>query len=327
MATADPVGRIDPQLIPFIEEDRDRPRPGESPLDTVRADRARRRAERYAPLPGVTTRRHTVPGIDGAPDTTVLLTRRDDVEESGGARPEPILLWIHGGGFVMGSADQNQLWVDRLVADLGCTVVSVDYRLAPETSHPGGLEDCYAALVWTQEHADDLSIDAQRMVVGGESAGGGLAASLAMLAKDRDRPPVQLQLLIYPMLDDRTGATTSREGDPAAGRFVWTVKENVLGWTSLLGHAPGREKEDPYAVPARREDLSGLPNAFIAVGDLDLFLEEDVDFALRLVRAGAHVELHVHPGAPHGYFGVDGADVSHRLRREVAEALRSAFAA
>lgn len=327
MTTADPLGRLDPQLIPFIEEDRDRPRPGESPLETVRADRAGRRAARYAPLPGVTTTSRTVPGIGAEPDTTVLVTRRDDVRERGEAHPEPVLLWIHGGGYVMGSADQNQLWVDGIVADLGCTVVSVDYRLAPETAHPGPLEDCYAALVWIQEHAGELGIDTQRIVIGGESAGGGLAASLSILAKDRGRPPARLQLLIYPMLDDRTGAVPRGDGTPASRPFVWTVQENVLGWTSLLGHAPGRDTEDPYAAPARRDDLSGLPNAFIAVGDLDLFLEEDVDFALRLLRAGVHVELHVHPGAPHGYFGVDGADVSNRLRREAAEALQSAFTA
>jgi acetyl esterase/lipase len=192
---------------------------------------------------------------------------------------------------------------NRLLArELGCVVVSVDYRLAPETTFPGAVEDCYAALRWLHAEARTLGVDVGRIAIGGESAGGGLAASLALLARDRGEVPLAFQLLIYPMLDDRTGVTV--EPSPTVGEFGWSRESNRFGWASLLGRDPGGADVSPYAAAARAEDLAGLPPAYIAVGTLDLFLEENLEYARRLMRAGIPTELHVYPGAYHGFQGM-----------------------
>ena len=201
-----------------------------------------------------------------------------------------------------GSQGRNQ----SLASELGCVVVSVDYRLAPETPHPGPIEDCYAALKWMHAHADELGIDPARIAVGGESAGGGLAACLALLARDRGEIPLVFQLLIYPMLDDRT--VTEAEPHPFAGAFIWTRDSNRFGWTSLLGCEPGGDEVSPYAAASRATDLKGLPPTFIAVGSLDLFLEEDLEYTRRLLRAGVSTELHIYPGAYHAFNMVPDAE-------------------
>ena len=189
-------------------------------------------------------------------------------------RPTGVLLWIHGGGYVMGDPRGDHDVCSQHARDLGIVVVNVDYRLAPEHPFPAALEDCYAALRWVHENADELGIDPSRIAVGGGSAGGGLAAALAQLAHDRGEVPVCFQYLVYPMLDDRTTLVRKRPRT-----LVWTPGANLFGWTSYLGHPPGLEESRPYAVPARREDLSGLPPAWIGVGDIDLFYEEDVAYA------------------------------------------------
>ncbi|MGQ7932590.1 alpha/beta hydrolase [Paraburkholderia sp. D1E] len=220
----------------------------------------------------------------------------------------PVLVHMHGGGLVMGTPEAADLRNRRLAVDVGCVVVSVDYRLAPETRFSGAVEDCYAALKWVDGNADSIGVDRTRIAVGGESAGGGLAAALALLARDRNEIPVQFQLLTYPMLDDRTGSTV--DAHPYAGEFVWSSASNRFGWSAALGYEPGINRMSMYLPPARAESLAGLPAAFIAVGTLDLFVEENLAYANRLIAAGVPTELHVYPGAPHGFDAVDAADAA-----------------
>lgn len=211
----------------------------------------------------------------------------------------------------------------NLVTQLGCAIVSVDYRLAPETPHPGPVEDCYAALKWLYTNAADLGVDVGRLAIGGASAGGGLAAGLGLLTRDRAEVPLAFQLLIYPMLDDRTAVTT--DPHPYTGEFIWTAEANHFGWSSLLGQEPGSEGVSPYAAAARAESLAGLPPTYICVGALDLFMEEDIEYARRLVRAGVPTELHLYPGAYHGFNMMPGAQMSLAYERDYLNALRRAL--
>ena len=177
--------------------------------------------------------------------------------------------------------------------------MSVQYRLAPETPYPGPLDDCYAGLAWVHQHADELGVDPDRIGIGGQSAGGGLAAGLALLARDRGEVPVAFQLLIYPMLDDRQITPSSGWPDP-----IWPPSANTYGWTAYLGDRKGGPDVEPYAAPARATDLAGLPPTLIAVGAIDGFSDEDIDYAVRLRHAGVPVDLHVYAGAPHGFEGL-----------------------
>lgn len=260
-----------------------------------------------------------IPGLNGAPDVRMLVYTPPG-EASG---PRPAVCHIHGGGYVLGTADMNDLSNRALAQTIGCVVVSVDYRLAPETRWPGALEDCYAALCWMAESAGELGIDKARIAVAGESAGGGHAVALALHARDKGGPAICLQLLDAPMLDDRTG--TIADPHPHTGEFIWTPDKNRFGWEALLGVTPGGPDVRPEMAPARAEDMTGLPPAFISVGSLDLFLEEDMEYTRRLTRAGVPAELHVVPGAYHG-FGVAGLSPQllqvNRLRDE---ALARAF--
>ncbi|WP_214403684.1 alpha/beta hydrolase [Pseudonocardia lacus] len=209
------------------------------------------------------------------------------------AAPTPALLWIHGGGLVMGHAAMDDDFCRRAARELGAVVASVEYRLAPEHPFPTPLHDCYAALEWLAERPD---VDARRIAVGGASAGGGLAAALALLARERDAIHLAFQLLVYPMLDDRT----VRAADGTADRLrMWNAASNRFGWRCYLGAPDG--EVPPLAAPARAPDLTGLPPAWIGVGTLDLFRDEDREYALRLREAGVAVELHEVPGAYHGF--------------------------
>ncbi|MFB9377180.1 alpha/beta hydrolase [Kineococcus gynurae] len=229
------------------------------------------------------------------------------------------LVWIHGGGYVLGSAVADDETAARLARDLGVLVVNVEYRLAGVAPAPAGVEDCFSALRWVHERAATLGVDPARVAVGGASAGGGLAACLAQLAHDRG-VDVALQALVYPMLDDRTVLRTDHGG---TGTFVWTPASNRLGWTTYLGHAPGSAEPVPYAVAARRGDLAGLAPAWIGVGDLDLFHAEDVAYAERLRAAGVACELVEIPGAYHGSDGFfPAAPQTVQLRESLNEALR-----
>ena len=232
-----------------------------------------------------------------------------------------LLLYIHGGGFVACSSETHRP-ITSYLAKLGFRVFAPDYRLAPETQFPGAIEDCYAALSWLHQNASALGVDRTRIVIGGESAGGGIAAALAILARDRGNIPLAYQLLIYPMLDDRTCVMSDH---PHVGHFVWTQANNRFGWNSYLGQPPGGEDVGAYSAAARCDDLAGLPPAFLAAGSLDLFLEEDIDYARRLIRAGVPAELHIYPGAFHAFDLIADAGVSKAFRRDWQNALEKAF--
>jgi acetyl esterase/lipase len=217
--------------------------------------------------------------------------------------PSGVLYWIHGGGFVMGSPEVGHEFCGEVAAELGVLVVSVDYRLAPEHPFPIPLEDTYTGLRWLHDHAGELDIDPDRIAVGGQSAGGGLAACVAQLAYDRGEVRLCFQLLVYPMLDDRSVLRSDHAG---TGDFMWDPKSNRFGWTCYLGHAPSADPAPDYAAAARREHLSGLPRAWIGVGDIDLFHAEDVTYAERLRSAGVDVDLVVVPGMYHGADSIPG---------------------
>lgn len=309
---------VDPELVSAID-----PYP---PLDTPMTSLAMVRAEAAKMLEATPIREDLpvqrtelrVRGSVGTPPVRVLLYRPAEVN---GRRPA--VLHIHGGGYVLGSPDFADLSSRRLVAELGCIVCSVDYRLAPEHPHPAPVEDCYSALCWLHDQVDALHVDEARVVVKGESAGGGLAAALALLARDRGGPPISFQHLTYPMLDDRT--CIDPDPHPYVGEFVWTAERNRFGWTSLLGRAPGDADIPSYAAAARATDLAGLPPAFISVGALDLFLEENLEYGRRLTRAGVPVELHVYPGAFHGFGAATEARTTLAAERDSREALRRAM--
>jgi acetyl esterase/lipase len=236
----------------------------------------------------------------------------------------PGLLWIHGGGFMLGSPEQDEAANLETVRQLGVSVAAVSYRLAPKWPFPAPLEDCYSALHWLHGHAAPLGIDSARIAVGGASAGGGLAAALAQLAHHRGEVPLAFQLLVYPMLDDRTALRV--DIDPKQLR-LWTQSSNVHGWTAYLGHAPGRPEVKAYAVPARLESLRGLPPAWIGIGTCDLFHAEALAYAQRLSAAEVACELHVVPGAFHGFdFVSPKAQVVRAFRQSYRAALKRALA-
>ena len=242
--------------------------------------------------PGVEVVERTVPGADGAPGPAVVVYQRPDRAPASGA-----LVWMHGGGMVLGTPAQDQPWCSAMADELGILVVSVDYRLAPEHPFPAALDDCMAALAWVHDAADELGVDRDRIAVGGGSAGGGLAAAVCQRARDEGGPPVCFQLLNYPMLDDRTVLVDDHGG---RGAFVWTPASNRFGWTAYLGGPPRLDGAPTHAAPARTTDLAGLPPAWIGVGELDLFHDEDVDYARRLEAAGVACELREVPGMYHG---------------------------
>lgn len=270
----------------------------------------------------VTCEERFVPGPAGAPEVRVL-----HYTPPAAAAPRPALLHMHGGGFVLGAPEMSDTANRATALALGITVVSVDYRLAPETAWPGALEDCYAVLTWMHENAAGLGIDPARIAASGESAGGGHAAALALHARDKARngggPALRFLLLDSPMIDDRSAGKA--DPHPYCGDFVWTRETNAFGWSALLGVEAGGPNVPEAAVPARARDLSGLPPTFVAVGALDLFLEEDMEFVRRLSRAGVPVELHVVPGAFHGFGLAQGTPQVTQLidlsRRALARAL------
>ena len=224
----------------------------------------------------------------------------------------PCVYSIHGGGYVLGSYVMDDPYFDDLCPRLGLAGVSVEYRLAPDTPYPGPLEDCYRGLKWTYDNAEELGIDPDRIGVRGVSAGGGLAAALALLARDRGEVPLAFQLLDCPMLDDRQ-VTASSQLD---GLPVWSRESNTFGWQSYLGPLSGSDDIPYTAAAARADDLTGLPPAFVSVGSIDGFLDEDVDYALRLNHAGVPAELHVYPGACHGYQMAPSCEISAQARRD-----------
>lgn len=239
----------------------------------------------------------SVPGPRNGPEVTLV-----SVRPTGPSGPLPLLYYLHGGAMIMGNA-----WsaLPRILREwalpLEMAVLSVEYRLAPGTRYPGPLEDCYAGLVWAAGHAGELGIDAGRVIIGGKSAGGGLAAALALLARDRGGPGILGQLLLCPMLDDRARTVSSHQMSGLGG---WDLVSAETAWKALLGDRYGAADLPPYAAPARATDLSGLPPAFIDVGSAEMFRDEDVAYANALWQAGGQAELHVWPGACHGFDSV-----------------------
>jgi acetyl esterase/lipase len=313
-AIADPYSLVDPELLPALKQ---------FPAYDLSAEMVAkfRQIPGMPPLPAPAPQpveRH-IPGPPGAPEVRLWVVDPAPLEKG-----KPLLLHMHGGGFMM----TDPLLMPELqgiATDCHCVVVSVDYRLAPETRYPGSLQDNYAALKWAHAHAEELGIDRSRIAVGGESAGGGHAASLAIHARDRNEVPIIFQLLIYPQLDDRTGS--SHPAPPAIGHFMWTPSANRLAWSSLLGVPAGSSKVPVSAVPARVASVAGLPPAWIGVGSIDLFVEEAMEYARRLVHAGVATELLVVRGAFHGFdLLVPDAEASQQFSASWKTALRKAFA-
>jgi acetyl esterase/lipase len=255
-----------------------------------------------------------VSSLYDAPPVRVLMYRPRASEG-----PLPAMIHLHGGGYVMGLPEMRDADNQRLAAELGCLIVSVDYRLAPEAPYPSALQDAYSVLLWLHDCSSELGVDRSRIGIRGESAGGGLAAAVALYARDFDGPPLLFQHLKAAMIDDRTAI---RQNNPNVGEFVWTQDHNLFGWRALLGAEPGGIDISPYAAAARAADLTGLPQTFISVGALDLFLEENIDYSTRLCRAGIAVELHVYPGAYHGFQTADRSRVAIQAEHDSVEALR-----
>ncbi|MEV1077505.1 alpha/beta hydrolase [Streptomyces sp. NPDC050211] len=266
------------------------------------------------PIPAdVTTHEHYTTADDGT-----QIKMRWYVKD--GAKPGPAVLFFHGGGYIFGHIDLFDGPVSRYVSSSGVPMLSVEYRRAPEHPFPTPLEDAYAALRWLQEHAAELDVDVNRIGVMGDSAGGGMAAALTILARERGGPRIARQILLMPMLDDRT--TTP---DPHIEPYLlWSYDDSRTAWPALLGGAAGGPDVPPTAAPARLEDATGLPPAYIEVGQLDVFRDEDTAYATKLSRAGVPVEFHLHPGVPHEFDSIAfDTDVARRAIADRVRVLKS----
>jgi acetyl esterase/lipase len=315
------VDQIDPELRVVVEK-----LPTDRPLDLNDIPVARTKMKKMVtallagmpPVEGVTSQDQFAPGVQGAPAVRVRVYRPDDQTAK-----LPALLWIHGGGYVMGDIEQDDRLMKQTVKRIGCVVASVDYRLAPEHPFPAPVEDCYAALKWLFAHADEFGVEPSRIAIGGASGGGGLTAGLALMTRDRGEVPVAFQLLIYPMIDDRNVTPASYAiTDPR----MWHRESNRLGWKAYLGRDGGGADVSPYAAASRATDLSKLPPAYIPVGALDLFVDENIEYAQRLIQAGVPTELHVYPGAFHGFdLFAPSARVSKQFKADRDNALKRAL--
>ena len=314
-AVIDPMDLVDPELKPILKAWLEQsPRLVWSEM-TLRDIRRRSASSIRPPLAQPAFFERMIPGAEGAPDVPIVV-----IGVAADTPPRPAVLHIHGGGYITGSVAEGMVPLQLLSATHGCVVVSVDYRLAPETRFPGSLEDNYAALRWLHANAKELGVDRSRLALLGESAGGGHVAALAIAARDRAEVPIAMQVMIYPMLDDRTGST--RAVPPHLGAFVWDAAANRFGWSSLLGVAAGCDSVPHGAVPARVKNLRGLPPAFIGTGSIDLFVEEDIAYAQRLIQAGVPTELFIAPGGYHGFdIIVPEASISKRFKAAWNDAL------
>jgi len=315
--------RIDPELRPglegFIEATGPRGLAGiADPGERRRVFLELMSGSEAEPDDGIETEDHEIPGPAGAP-----MVRVRSFRPAGASAPLPALLYIHGGGMVIGSIDTEDALTRSYCAAVGCAAVSVEYRLAPENPHPAPVEDCYAALTWTAENAERLGVDPDRIAVYGGSAGGGLAAATALLARDRGGPRLAFQMLLYPMLDDRCETPSGREVESIGVFDGWATRE---GFQALLGERWETGEVDAYAAPARAADLAGLPPAWIDVGELDALRDESIDYAQRLMQAGVPTELHITAGCFHASeVFVPEAASSTRIVAARVEALRRAF--
>ena len=262
--------------------------------------------------------RHVVPGPPGEPDIEVCVFSPREL-----AATAPGLYWIHGGGFVLGDVSSDMEAPAHIADTLGAVVVSVEYRLAPEHPFPAPVEDCYAGLVWTAKHVDELGIDPDRLAIGGVSAGGGLAAAVTLMARDRGGPGLCFQVLDIPEVDDRLSTPSVRQFTDTP---LWNYPNAVLSWRAYLGSRQGGETS-PYAAPARARDLSGLPPAYVVTCEFDPLRDEGIEYAQRLMQAGVPTELHHYPGTFHGASGAGaGTAIATRMVDDRTAALGRAFA-
>jgi acetyl esterase/lipase len=268
---------------------------------------------------GITIEKRTVAGPTGEPDIEVTVFR--PVEQAAAA---PALYWIHGGGFVLGDVDGDMAAPSQVADELGAVVVSVEYRLAPEHPFPAPVEDCYAGLVWMAAQAEELGFDPRKLAVGGLSAGGGLAAAVALIARDRGGPALCFQLLDIPEVDDRLATPSMKQFTDTP---LWNHPNAILSWEAYLG--PDHDGEtSPYAAPARAADLSGLPPAYVVTCEFDPLRDEGIEYAQRLIQAGVATELHHYPGTFHGSSGAGaGTAISTRMVNDRLAALAGAYAA
>ena len=286
---------IDPQLLPFLDQFPTLELTRENLVQT-RHELNRMTLETVANIEGfehvdIADRR-----IEGPSQGQSLRLRMYSSGSPEGLRP--CLLWIHGGGYILGCPEMDEQLLCRKADELGCLVVAVDYRLAPEHPYPAALDDCDAALGWILDNASALGVDTSTLVLGGASAGGGLAAALALRAREGRPGAITFQCLIYPMLDHRTGASAP-EG--ARECWLWGADHNRFAWAAYLGSSDSTHGVSQFASPATAKRLDGLPPTYLCIGDQDLFYEEDIDYARRLGESGVAVELEVVPGAPHGF--------------------------
>ncbi|KRO96678.1 MAG: hypothetical protein ABS24_07560 [SAR92 bacterium BACL26 MAG-121220-bin70] len=271
------------------------------------------------PLSNVTSMDYKVPQIDAQAIPVRVYRPGNQTEEL------PVLLWIHGGGFCFGSMEGDDYWVRRMTDSVGCVVVSVDYRLAPEYPFPAPLNDCYAALLWVANNSKLLSVDRSRIGVGGISAGGGLAAALALMARDKVEVPVIFQALLCPMIDN---TSTSDSSYSITDKRIWNRNSNLQGWMHYLARSDSSERQafpaSKYAAPTHASDLHGLPSAYIGVGSVDLFVDENRDYSERLNAAGVTSQLKVFNGGFHAFeFYVPDAQISCFARETHYAAIRN----
>jgi acetyl esterase/lipase len=315
------VEQLDPELKAVMER-----MPTDRTLDLTKISAARARMKKlvlemlatFPQVEGVSQEDRFAPGTQGGPPVRVRIYRADDQSSK-----LPALYWIHGGGYVMGDIDMDDRLMKQMVKRIGCVAASVDYRLAPEHPFPTPVEDCYTGLKWLFAHADELGVEPARIAIGGPSGGGGLTAGLGLLARDRKEVQVAYQLLIYPMIDDRNATAAAHAiTDPR----VWNRESNRLGWKAYLGRDGGGADVSPYAAATRATDLSNLPPTYISVGTLDLFVDENIDYAQRLIQAGVPTELHIYPGAFHGFdMFAPSARVSKQFKADRDNALKRAL--
>ena len=305
---------LDPELLPLLEAIPTSVVFNAEMLPAFREQQAAM-AVLSDPAPSGVTRTEVLAPVNDGTEVRCLLYVPDNAPS-----PRAGYVHIHGGGYIIGTANASDANNIALASALGIVVISVDYRLAPEHPIPAPLEDCYAALAWLHENAGDLGIDRERVAIGGESAGGGLAAALAILARDRGDYAVCHQHLTYPMLDNLTGSD-EQPGDPLVGEFVWTRERNQYGWQAYLGDAPAEAPQ----VPARVADFADLPPAWIHTVTLDLFRDENIAYATGLLRAGVPVELHVWPGGCHAFQMMAESRLAKRFASEHQSALALAL--
>lgn len=267
----------------------------------------------------VFTTNRTIPRGDGG---EMLVKIYEPVKRSNDKLPA--MLWIHGGGFVMGHPDMDDLLCERFVQTANCVVVSVDYRLAPEHPYPAAIEDCYAGLVWMTAEAPSLGIDVKRVAIAGASGGGGLTAALALMARDKGGPSIIFQMPLYPMLDNRNETPSSYEITDA--HATWSRSNNLTAWRMYLGEEKDTNELSPYAVPSRADNLAGLPPTYTCIGQLDLFRDETFDYVTRLAQAGVDVEINLYPGSFHCFeVFVPEAEVSQRASQNHLDAMARAL--